>query len=359
MNNAIQFEADLIADFTDALEAIPGVRTVEMHLNGRDGETQYDGLADVLVRQKTYTLLLEVKRQLFPRDIPNLIWRLKRSARNITKGDEPLCVILGDTISPGARSYLESEGIGYYDRSGSLYLPAGDAFIYVERPATRKQAKALTSVFEGRKALVPAALWEAQTWTSVKDIAERIEASASLVSDTLSQLEQMDWVESQGQGPSKTRRLKNWDALLDAWGNYERNRGKLAVQYLYVPGKPADIARQLHQACARHDVKYELTGEFAGNRYTPHLTKVSTLRCRMPDVRVRNVLLSEIEARPVPEGWNLCVLDVIPGQEMTFRNHIDDLWFADPLRTYLDLLRAGGRAEELGKYLREHTLYLS
>ncbi|WP_168148049.1 hypothetical protein [Asticcacaulis excentricus] len=56
MNRTSQFEAAVIADFTDALEAIPGVRKVEMRLNGRDGETEYDGLADVRVRQKSYTL---------------------------------------------------------------------------------------------------------------------------------------------------------------------------------------------------------------------------------------------------------------------------------------------------------------
>ena len=44
-----------------------------------------------------------------------------------------------------------------------------------------------------------------------------------------------------------------------------------------------------------------------------------------------------------------------PG-DLLFRERVDGVWLASPIQTYLDLLRAAGRAKELAEHLRRERI---
>jgi len=304
-------------------------------------------------------LVIEAKRALFPRDAREAIWQLRNYlAHGEPAGRSAVPVLIAETISPGARQLLRDERVGYFDSSGSLFIPGRGLYVRVDRPVSRKQARSLNNPFVGRRAQVLHAVWLlGRDWFGVHQIAERAGVSPATASETLIGIERREWVEVRGAGPSKERRLVNPRALLDAWSSYQTSAKSKAVRHFYVRSTtPPDLQRRIDHACEIHNVPYEFADITAGQIHTPYLSSISQVFCRIPAGGGMRAALASIDARPVKEGWNLGVHEVASDSEMRFRQRIDDLWVADPLQTYLDLLQAGGRAKELAQHLRAEKL---
>ncbi|CAL4869996.1 hypothetical protein MMA231_04294 (plasmid) [Asticcacaulis sp. MM231] len=351
-----EYEKNMLSGFTEAVNAIPGAHLTQEHVGAYD--EGFDGVALFqLGSKKPRYFALEVKKNLYPRDLPQIVWTIKRNRTN-HMGSKNLLVLLADTISNGAKEWMQAEGVGYYDNSGSLFLPTEEAYILIDRPTTKKQEKVIGSVFYGRRSEVLEALWErGRAWSSVKAIAERINAAPSLVSSTLQELERHDWIETQGNGPAKERRLTDWNGLLDAWTDHEQRRKPAATTKYFVPRLKAQaIPAALDSALAERRIDYEITGEFAGNVHAALFSSVSVIRARISAGQLAEAALEAIDARPVNEGFNL--LSINESVELPFRRRIGELWIASPLRTYLDLLNTGGRGKDAAKMLREQKLQL-
>ena len=68
--------------------------------------------------------LVEAKHIAYPRDVRQAIWQLRAYQSKAQIGaptDEVVPVIVAEVISPSARERLRTEGVGYFDRGGSLY----------------------------------------------------------------------------------------------------------------------------------------------------------------------------------------------------------------------------------------------
>ncbi|MFC1457085.1 MULTISPECIES: helix-turn-helix domain-containing protein [Microvirga] len=306
-----------------------------------------------------YRLVVEAKASLFPRDAREAIWQLRNYLAHLDNVSYPAVpLLMAESISPGARELLRDERVGYFDSSGSLFIAAKGLYLRVDKPASRKQSRSLNNLFAGRRAQVLHAVWVTKPdWFGVHEIAERAGVSPATASETLIALERRDWVEVRGAGPSKERRLTNSRALLDAWSSFQSSVKPKVVQHYYVRSvELPDLQRQLDHACEIEGVPYELTGISAGQIHAPYLSSVSQVSCRVSESRRMHAVLDAIGARPVREGWNLGVHELKSDDELRFRQRIDDLWVADPLQTYLDLLQSGGRAKELAHHLRAEKL---
>ncbi|MFG1404386.1 hypothetical protein [Xanthobacter sediminis] len=350
----------LIDDLAAAVAEISGVPPRLVSERG-GAETSYrpDATIDIEHDGRSYRLVIEAKRSLFPRDAREAIWQLRNYLAHFDSGGRPAVpLLMAESISPGARQLLRDERVGYFDASGSLFIPANGLYLRVDRPASRRQARSLNNLFAGRRAKALHAVWVFKSaWFGVHQIAERAGVSPATASETLIGIERREWVEVRGAGPSKERRLVNPRALLDAWAAYQSSSKPKAVRHFYVRSTtPPDLQRRIEQASEAHDTPYELTGVTAGQIYAPYLSNVSQVICRIPAKAGMKVMLDSIDARPVRDGWNLGVLEVAPDEELRFRERIDGLWVADPLQTYLDLLQAGGRAKELAQHLRTEKL---
>jgi hypothetical protein len=180
--------------------------------------------------------------------------------------------------------------------------------------------------------------------------------SPATASQTLIEMERRDWVETRGSGPAKERRLSDRKALLDTWSEYQRTTKPAPMRHYYVPGgQIAQVLAKLDEAAQGAGVDYEVTGPVAGQAYSPYMTRISQVQCRVGADRVEN-LLASIDARSVNEGWNLSVIEVDGQGDFAFSQRIDGAWMADPLQAYLDLLQGGGRAREFAEHLRREKL---
>jgi hypothetical protein len=358
----LKSESVLIDEFIAALASSPGVSA---HLRAREvpvGKNErIDALVEANVAGRQLLMLVELKETAYPRDVRDAVWQLRTyQAHNPIAGQtqEVVPFIVAEAISPGARETLRSNGVGYFDRGGSLYVPTPGAFIFIDKPPPKSKARVLGSIFMGRKAQVLKALFLRRgEWVSVKDIAASEGISPAPVSQTLTDLERQDWVDVRGSGPGKLRRLVDSAGLLDAWARFLLvQKPRPQRRYFVSAGDKDFLLRRLAQSCEAHHATYAVTGEAAAQAYSPYLTSISQVLCRMLVGEPTNAVLEDLQARAVNEGWNLAVIESRSSGDFTHIEKIEGICFASPLQVYLDLLQGQGRAKEMGEHLRREKL---
>lgn len=355
-------EQQLIARFVDALRELPEVEADLDHQEplSKHGDRGYDVQVDLHVAGKSFVLLVEAKKAVFPRDVRQVIWQLRAASHGTPTGQRevPLPLLVAESISPGAKELLRSERVGYYDSGGSLYLPAPGAYIYIDKPPPKTLAKSVRALFTGRRAQVlHALLLQPQNWFGVTELALQAMVSPATASQVLTELERFDWLAVRGQGPSKERHLREPAALLDAWTRQLTAIRPPILRRYYVPGTKADtLAARIGQVFDAHDVEYAISHEAAAQRYAPFLSSVSQVRVRVLIGANADAAIGDLGARVVNEGANLAIIEAKSPGELLFREQADGLWLASPIQIYLDLLRGEGRSKEMAEHFRKERI---
>lgn len=354
-------ERELIARLIDALRELPEVEAdLAQERIGQHGDRGYDARVDLRVAGKFFVLLLEVKKVVFPRDVRQVIWQLREASHGRPTGqrENPLPLLVAESISPGAKELLRSERVGYYDSGGSLYLPAPGAYLYIDKPPPKALAKSVRTLFTRRRAQVlHALLVQHPSWFGVTELAQQATVSPATASQVLTELERFDWLEVRGRGPGRERHLREPAALLDAWVKQLATVRPPALRRYYVPGARADtLAARIGQVFDAHEVQYAISHEAAAQRHAPFLSSVSQVRVRVLIGANADAAIGDLDARVVNEGANLGVIEAKSSGELLFREQIDGLWLASPIQIYLDLLRGEGRSKEMAEHFRKERI---
>lgn len=355
-------ERQLLEQFLESLKELPKVQAkLGPPLQSRSPHGGVDAQVELRVGGQATTLMVEVKRALYPRDVRQVLWQFEESSRRwpqSSKARRAVSVLVAQLISPGAKDLLRDERIGYFDSGGSLFLPAKNIYVYVDKPPPKALSKSIRSLFYGRRAQVShALLMRHGEWFGVKETAEQARVSPATASQVLTELEKFEWVVSRGQGPAKERHLREPGALLDAWARQIAVMRPPAIRRYFVPSVRAEeLVRRFAQVCASCKAEYAITHEAAGQQYAPFLSTVSQVRCRLMVGAAADTVLSALDARIVDRGANLAVIEVKSSGELLFRDQVDRAWLASPVQVYLDLLRGEGRAREMAKHLRQERI---
>ncbi len=355
-------EQQLIGRFVEALRELP---EVEADLDDGEPVTKqtdrgHDAQVHLHVAGKSFVLLVECKKSVFPRDVRQVLWQFREAGhgRPAGRGEEPLSLLVAESISPGAKELLRGEHVGYYDSGGSLYLPAPGAYLYIDKPPPKTLARSVRALFSGRRAQVlHALLVQHQDWFGVTELAQQAMVSPATASQVLTELERFDWLVARGQGPSKERHLREPAAMLDAWAKQLVAIRPPTLRRYYVPGtKPDALAARIVQAFDAHEVQYALSHEAAAQRYTPFLSRVSQVRARILIGANADAAIGDLDARGVSEGANLAMIEAKSPGELLFREKVGDLWLASPIQIYLDLLQGEGRSKEMAEHFRKERI---
>jgi hypothetical protein len=355
-------EQQLITRFVDALRELPEVEADLDHQESlsKYGDRGYDAQVDLYAAGKSFVLLIEAKKSIFPRDVRQVIWQLRAAShgRPTGQGKMPLPLLVAESISPGAKELLRSERVGYYDSGGSLYLPAPGAYLYIDKPPPKTLVKSVRALFTGRRAQVlHTLLVQHQNWFGVTELAQQAMVSPATASQVLTELERFDWLAVRGQGPSKERHLRGPAALLDAWTRQLTSVRPPALRRYYVPGTKVDtLATRIGQVFGAHDVEYAISHEAAAQHHVPFLSSVSQVRVRVLIGATADAAIGDSGARVVNEGANMAVIEAKSPGELLFRERIGDLWLASPIQIYLDLLRGEGRSKEMAEHFRKERI---
>lgn len=355
-------EGQLITGFVDALRELPEVHADldDWEPANRQGDRGHDAQINLHVAGKSFVLLVQAKKAVFPRDVRQVIWQFRDAShgRPLGQGEDPLSFLIAESISPGAKELLRSERVGYYDSGGSLYLPAPGAYFYIDRPPPKTLAKSVRALFSGRRAQVlHALLVQHQDWFGVTELALKAMVSPATVSQVLTELERFDWLVARGQGPAKERLLREPAALLDAWAKQLAAGRPPVLRRYYVGGIKADaLESRIGQVFNAHDVEYAVSHEAAAQRYAPFLSHVSQVRARVLIGAKADAAIGELNARVVNEGANFGVIEAKSPGDLLFRERVGGLWLASSIQIYLDLLRGEGRTKEMAEHFRKERI---
>ena len=354
-------EQQLIQQLVETLQALPNVHAdlARREPAGQAHDRGYDAEIDIRIAAKSLTLLVEAKKMVYPRDVQQLLWRIKSLASSAAvPGTDIVPLLAAESLSPGAKDLLRAEQVGYFDSGGSLFLPAPGAYVYVDKPPPKAQASVMRSLFAGRRAQsIHALLVHRQDWFGVKQLAEQAQVSPATASEVLSELEKFDWITTRGQGPSKERHVREPGALLDAWAKQAVSSRPESLRRYFVPGTKADaLVDRAAQAFDAHGAGYAISHEAAAQRYAPYLSNIGQVRCRVLVAPQANDALADLGARIVNEGANFVIIEVKSAGDLLFRERIGNAWLASPIQVYLDLLRGEGRAKEMAEHLRKERI---
>lgn len=305
-------------------------------------------------------VLVEAKKEVYPRDVRQAVWQLRDAARAWAESNvgDVVLMLAAESISPGAKELLRRERVGYHDRGGSLYLPAPGIYLFIDKPPPEKLARSIRSLFHGRRAQVlHALLMHREVWHGVTALAQLAKVSPATASQMLTELGRFDWLATRGEGPRKERQLRDATALLDAWGAQVVAERPPALRRFFVPAsRPDQLPKHLAAVLEERGVDYAISHEAAAQRLAPFLSTVSQVRVRLLPEPAADDALSDLDARPVTEGANLVVLEAKSDGELLFRELVDGIWWASPIQIYLDLLRGEGRAKGFAAHFRKERI---
>jgi hypothetical protein len=359
-NELQMIEQDTVQKLVDALQKLPEVHTDTPVSQPSHYGRKVDAEVDFTTGNQRHVLLIEVKKEVYPRDVHQILWQMKRSAEAAQRSDPTKSIVpllAAQSISDGAKDLLKEEKVGYFDTGGSLFIPANGAYFYIEKPPPKTLTKSIRALFKGKSSQVLRALLHRRdSWFGVKELADLAHVSPATASETLTELERLDWATSKGQGPSKERRLSEPTALLDEWTKQVLATSQPVRRY-YVPATPInELPARLEAACEPAGVEYAITQEAAAQVYAPFLSTISRVACWMPPGQAAEAALSRLQARVVTEGANLLVIETKSQGEFLFKERHESVWLANPVQVYLDLLRSSGRAREAAEHLRREKI---
>ena len=146
-------ERRLLDGLLEALRELPDAQAEVSGAEQPGGRDRgHDVRVDFRVGGKAATLLIEMKKDVYPRDVRQVLWQLRDSARrwpHLEEKREAAFFMIAQAISPGAKELLRNERVGYYDSGGSLFLPAGNIYVYVDKPPPKSLSRSIRSVFSG------------------------------------------------------------------------------------------------------------------------------------------------------------------------------------------------------------------
>lgn len=341
----------------------PATAKIEMDvvIDTKDRFNRLDALLRVQSFGGELHIAVNVMKTAFPRDMRQAVWILEQYRR--AKGnDDCILMVIAQYLSPGARSVLREHGVGYYEASGSLYLRYGSSVMDIQRKAEKRPAPHITSIFTGAReqvihCLLNSTRWQRDEWLTGSEIAELAQTSGFTVSQTLSELERLEWVASQGGGRSFRRQVIRPGNLLDAWADVWRTRKFQRTSWYLYTARPELLPLAITEKLNAEGLEdWALTGAAAANMLAPLLTSVQTADLIVPP-GMTSRYVAALCLEPADTGINVRITEA-DGAAPLFRElHSESqISVASPFIQYLDLQDGRGRNKELAAHLREIVL---
>jgi hypothetical protein len=359
MPTELQREREMADSLLSALQQMPNVSAV--HEAGNPTDLGVDFVVDASINGRPVQLMVQVKNTVFPRDVRAAFWDLRSRANQpaATAGSVPMIpMIAAASISDGAKELLQTERIGYFERGGSLFLADDDLYVLIDKPVTKASRKVDRQLFSGnRSQVIHALLTHPEQWFSTNELAALAFVSSSTVSVVLGELEKRDLAIAQGKGPSKTRRLARPGDLLDEWAKHSSLLPRPKIRRYYVPlVKSEELMKRIDEVCKGHQTAYVITHEWAAQLYSPFLSNISQVKCRIFPNAPLSVIARDLKAREVEEGSNWGLIESESVRDMLFDQNIRGLRVESPVLAYLDLLDGEGRSREMADHLRHERI---
>jgi hypothetical protein len=357
-NPIIELDGDLTLELREALLQVPGVQGEggANHFLSHHERFPFDTELRLLVAGRPVRLQVLTRKSSSPRDLREAALRLESVSNS--PGEIPsVPLIAAPSIGARAREFLREQGIGYWDRGGSLYLQLPWAVYWIDRPPPPSARRKRQDLFRGRATQVlHALLLEPDRPWHVSDLAPRAEVSPYLALQVCAYLEDQLWMERHGRGPRRVRRLCEPGKLLDAWAEaYSLDRYRFQRYYRWTQS-PKALLELVGAALEGGGVEYALTLAAGAALVAPFATSVERLTFIIPESVPLPEIAEAAKLRPVEDGENIAFLVTRERAPLLFRQRLGDVWVASAIQLYLDLYAWPQRGREQAQHLRSERL---
>lgn len=302
-----------------------------------------DGRADPVIEVtapdgNSSVLLVEVKRSIESRDVPELARRL-RELGAVLEPPPDAAIIAGRYLSSSARERIVEEGLNYADATGNLHLSLGEPALFIRdtgasRDPWRGPGRPRDSFRGPIAARVVRALVDFAPPMTVPTLIERSEVSTGAGYRVVDFLERQDLLDRQARGPI-TR--ADWRGVVERWAqDYELNLAETADTFL----APRGLRSVWERLGGEEEPDYVLSGSAAAAYYEEY----AQARMAMLYADDPHRLAERLGLRPVESGAN--VLLVRPADPVVYARaqEREGIRIAAPSQVAVDLLNGPGRA---------------
>ncbi|MEX1173480.1 MAG: hypothetical protein WEG56_12815 [Chloroflexota bacterium] len=258
-------------------------------------------------------------------------------------------VLVAPQLGPRTREILNEAGISWLEPDGDCRIALGSLFIErltgvpPRRNAGSPDTRYVADLFSGGPLRVVRWLLIApqRSWT-LADMADRTGLTLGFVSRVFKTLARDAYMD-RARGDN---RVRDRDALLDAWASAPRPKDAVSERVATVPGTET-LFRMIRDVSTERP--YAITAEAAADRIAP-FARYSRIEMYVDDVAGWDRVLG---VTAVPRGGNLVLLQ--PSDIGVFDGAFEreGLQLASRPQLYVDLVRRGGAAADAAAFMRE------
>jgi len=355
MLNESQIIAQVKSALASLLGPIPfiGEFSVETDLSS---VSQADFIASINIGVKTFKLVGEVKKDLQPRHVFDVIRQVKEYTSLII--DQPAYpVVVSEYISPRSAEILINQNVSYLDLLGNCHLCFANVYIKkdgaVSKLVEKRGVKSLFSLKSSR--MLRLMLSNSMRPWQVKELASKAELSLGQVSNVRRALLDQQYAFEPEDGGIQ---LTQPGALLGDWRKtYKKNIVNQSSGFYSILNSDERI-KATKVAIAESIEKKAglvLSGLSAARWHAPFAKSVS--ESFYADKQGFEILKRNLILEPVKMGPNVVIEE--PKDLFVFKEAVEcasDLRCTSAIQTYLDLYIAGEREREAAEHIESQLL---
>jgi hypothetical protein len=284
-------------------------------------------------------LIVEAKRLLTPRDVPQVLMQLNDFIRSYEPTMPTAPMVVARYLPPSTRARLEEEGASYADATGNLRIVLNRPALFLhdrgaDKDPWRGPGRPRGTLKGPSAARVVRALVDFAPPLTVPELASRSGASLGATYRVMEFLEREALIEREPRGPIVSA---DWRRLLERWSeDYGFQRSNVVARCL----QPRGLTALVNALRSADDLPYALTGSLAAERIAPYAPP----HLAMIYVDDLQKAIERLDLRPVSTGANALLgageYDVVFERTL----NIDGLKIAAPSQIAVDLLTGPGRS---------------
>ncbi|MBF0554764.1 MAG: hypothetical protein HQK96_09465 [Nitrospirae bacterium] len=331
----ILFKADKV--LRDALGKVPFIDIISSERGKPLGKFKVDLFVNLIIDgNKKQSLIVEVKYNGQPRmarDAVNQLFRYREVC------PESYLIFMADYISPQAAEICRSDGVGYIDVVGNVFLSIGH--IYIEqtgKPNPFSRKRDIVSLVSQRSSRVTRVLLN-NPWRfwKTQELADEAKVSLGQISNVNKFLLDRDWV-TKGKGFLLTQPWLLLDEFAKAY-TYRKNE----VWNYYSSMSISEIETTIADICGTKGIENAMTGFSGAARLAPVVHHNHTM-CYVNNIE--DVVLA-MNLKEVESGANVTLL--APYDEGVYYNTqvVEGIKIVSPIQIFLDVRGFKGGGEEV------------
>jgi hypothetical protein len=284
-------------------------------------------------------LIIEAKRLLAPRDVPQVLQQLDAYIRALEPSVPTATMVVARYLPPSTRERLEEQGASYADATGNLRISLDRPGLFLrdrgaDKDPWRGPGRPRGTLKGPSAARAVRALVDFAPPLSVPELANRSGASLGATYRVVDFLEREALIERNPRGPILS---VEWRRLLERWSeDYGFQRSNVVVSAL----QPRGLTALVETLRSAEELPYVLTGSLAAEHFAPYASP----RLAMIYVDDLQQAVERLNLRPVGTGANVLLgtgeYDVVFERTL----NTDGLKIAAPSQIAVDLLTGPGRS---------------